>query len=79
MYLHKTEVDCFDKAIECLGDIGEKGILQGKKKHTSVRMNTNMQAKCSHRKGCVLFVVHIFSDNSKDVEYVEFLKSYSIL
>jgi len=27
LYLHKIKVDCFDKAIECLNDNGEKRIL----------------------------------------------------
>jgi len=42
MYLHRTKVDCFDKAIDCSEDNGEKRILQGKKKLTSVRMVTAM-------------------------------------
>ena len=37
-HLHRTKVDCYEKAIECLDGNGEKGILQGKKKPTSVRM-----------------------------------------
>eukprot|EP00253_Pinus_taeda_P005387 PITA_05387 len=68
LYLHSTKVDCYDKDIKCLDDNGEKRILQGKNKPTSVRMITTMQAKGSHRKGCVLFVVHISSDKGKDVE-----------
>ena len=79
LYLHKTRVDCYDKVIECLDDNGEHMILQGKKKATSVRMVTTIQEKCSHRKGCVLFVVHISSDKCKDVEDVEVMKRYSIL
>ena len=27
LYLHRTKVDCYDKAIECLDDSGEKTIL----------------------------------------------------
>lgn len=54
-YLHRTKVDCYDKAIECLDENGEPRVLQGQKKATLVRMVTIMQAKCSHRKGCVLF------------------------
>lgn len=38
LYLHRTKVDCYDKAIECLDDKGEPRVLQGKKKATSVRM-----------------------------------------
>ena len=79
LYIHKTKVDCYDKAIECLDDDEEKRILQGKKKATSMRMVTSMQAKHSRRKGCVLFVVHISSDKGKDVEDVEVIKRYSIL
>jgi len=27
LYVHRTKVDCYDKAIECLDDNGEKRIL----------------------------------------------------
>ena len=62
LYLHRTKVDCYDKAIECVDDDGEPRVLQGKKKTTSVRMVTTMQAKCSRMKWCKLFAVHIYSD-----------------
>jgi len=68
LYLHRTKVDFYNKAIECVDDNGEPRVFQGKKKATSVRMVTSMQEKCSHRKGCKLFAVHIFSDKSKEVE-----------
>ena len=42
LYLYKTKVDCYDKAIECLDDNGEHMFLQGKKKETSIRMVTTM-------------------------------------
>jgi len=42
LYLHRTKVDCFDKAIECVDDSGEKMTLQWKKKPTSVRLVTAM-------------------------------------
>ena len=45
LYIHMTNVDCYDKAIECLDDNGEQIILQGKKKATFVRMVTSMQEK----------------------------------
>ena len=67
LYLHRTKVDCYDKSIKCVDDNGEPRVLQGKKKATSVRMVTAMQAKRSRRKGCVLFVVHISSDKGKEV------------
>ena len=54
-------------------------MLQGKKKATSVRMVTTMQEKHSHRKGCVLFVVHIYSDKDKEVEDADVLSRYPIL
>jgi len=40
-------VDCYDKAIKCLDDNEEQRVFPGKKKKTSVRMVTTMQAKCS--------------------------------
>ena len=40
LYLYKTKVVLFEKAIECVNDSGEKTTLQGKKKPTSVRMVT---------------------------------------
>jgi len=46
---------------------------------TSVRMMTTMQAKCSHRKGCVLFAVHISSDKGKEVKDVDVLGKYPVL
>lgn len=42
--------------------------MQGKKKKPLVRMVTTMQAKCIHIKGCVLFAIHISSENGKEVE-----------
>jgi len=58
---------------------GELRILQGKKKETSVRMVTFMQAKCSHRKGCVFFAVHISSDKGKEFEDADVLNNYLVL
>ena len=40
---------------------------------------TTMQVKRSHRKGCVLFSVHISSDKGKDVEDAKVLRRYPIL
>jgi len=40
LYVHRTNVKCYDKAIECLDANGEKRILKGKKKPTSMRMVT---------------------------------------
>ena len=34
LYLHKTKVDCYEKAIEYVDDNGEPRVLQGKKKVT---------------------------------------------
>lgn len=65
LFIHRTKVDCYEKAIEFLDDDGEKRILQGKKNTTLVRMVTTMQAKHRHRKGCVLFVMHVSSDKRK--------------
>lgn len=62
LYIHRTKVDCYDKAIECLYDDGERRILQGKNKHASVRMVIVMQATCSSKKGCVMFEIHISSE-----------------
>lgn len=67
LYIHRTKVDYYDKAIECLDDNGEPRVLQGKKKGTSVRMVIAMQAKHSGGKWCTLFVVHISSDKGKEV------------
>jgi len=66
--LHKTKVDYYEKYIECLDENGEHRTLQGNKKDTSVRMVTTTKVKCSHRKGCAYFVVHISSNKGKDVE-----------
>jgi len=68
LYVHRTKVDCYEKSIEFLDDNGEWRILQGNKKAKLVRRVTTMQEKCSHRKGCVLFSMHISSDKDKDVE-----------
>ena len=74
LYLHRTKVDYYEKAIAFLDDNGEQRILQGKKKLASMRMVTTIQEKNSSIKGYVLFVVHISSDKGKDVEDVEVLK-----
>ena len=79
LYLHRTKVDCYHKDIEWLDDTGEQRVLQGEKKSTSLRMETTMQEKHSHRKGCVLFPVHISSDKGKEVEDVDVLNKYPVL
>ena len=72
-------MDCYDKIIECLDDDGERRTLQGKKKPTSVKMVTAMQATRSYKKGCVMFVVHISSDKGKEVEDADVLSRYPVL
>lgn len=42
LYLHRTKVDCYDNAIECLDDNGEQIFLQRKKMEKIVRMVTVM-------------------------------------
>ena len=79
LYLHRAKVDCYDKAIECVDDHGEPRVLQGKKKATSTRMVTTMQAKHSRRKGCVLFIVLISSDKDKEAEDEYVLSMYQVL
>eukprot|EP00253_Pinus_taeda_P005252 PITA_05252 len=79
LYLHRTKVDFYDKSIECVDGNGEPRVLQGKKKATSVRMVTTMQAKHSCMKGCMLFLVHISSDKSKEVEDADVLSRYPVL
>ena len=79
LYLHRTKVDSYDKSIECVDDNGEPRVLQGKKKATSVRIVTIMQAKPSRRKGCKLFALHISSDKGKEVEDANVLNIYLVL
>jgi len=38
-----------------------------------------MQAKCSCKKGTVMFTIHVSSDKGKDVEDVDVLKRYLVL
>lgn len=79
LYLHRTKVDYYDKAIECVDENGGLRILQGKKKATSVRMVTTMQAKCSRSNGRKLFAIHISSDKGKEVEDADVLNMYLVL
>lgn len=79
LYLHRTKIDCYDKAIECLDDDGKRRILQGKKNSTLVIMVIAMQANHNCMKECVLFAVHVSSDKGKDVKDVEVLKRYLVL
>ena len=72
-------MDCFDKAIECMEDTGEKRTLQGKKKPTPVRKVTAKKAKHRYRKFCVVFTVHISSNKGKEVEDAEVLSRYPVL
>jgi len=78
LFTHETKVDCYEKYMRA-SMMTERRILQGKKKPTSVRMVIVMQAKCSCRKGCVLFAVHVSSDKGKDVEDDVVLKWYFVL
>ena len=79
LYLHRTKVDFYDKAIECVDDNGEPRVLHDNKKTTSVRMVTAMQAKRSCRKVCKLFSVHISSDKGKEVKDEDVLRRYLVL
>ena len=79
MCLHRTKVDCLEKAIECLDDKGEKIILLGNKKPKSVRMVNTIQGKHSCRKGCVMFAVNISSEKGKGVRDEKILKRYHVL
>jgi len=58
---------------------GEPSVLQGKKKATTVRMVTNMQEMYNRRKGCVLFVVNIYTVKGKEVEDADILSRYPVL
>jgi len=49
------------------------------KKATFFRMVTTMREKHSHRKGCVLFAMHISSDKGKHIKDVKVLKKYLVL
>lgn len=76
-------VDCFNKEIECLDEKGESRVLYEKRKHTSVRLITIMQAIYWNIKGCTLFAMKISRDEkayseNKDEEK-ELLKKYLIL
>jgi len=77
--LHRTKVDCYDKAIECLGDNGKSIILNGKRKPTAIRMVTTMWTKKYYRIWCVMFAVHVFSEKGKDVEDAKIFKRYLVL
>jgi len=77
--LHKTKVDCFEKAYECVDDSGEKRNFQGNKKPKSVRMFTTMKVKRNCRKCCVMFVVHISSEKGKEVKDTYVLRRYPVL
>lgn len=62
LFIHRTKVEFYEKVIECLDGYGEKEVFQGKKKPTLERMVTTIQSKCSRRKGCFLFALHVSSD-----------------
>jgi len=44
-----------------------------------VRMVTAIQAKCSCKQGCVMFVVLISSDKGKEFGDAYFLRTYPVL
>lgn len=79
LYIHRTKVDYYDKAIVCVDDNGEPRILQGKKKATPVRMVTTMRAKGIWKKVCKTLTVHISSDRGKEVEDVDVFCRYPLL
>ena len=74
LYLHRTKVDWYEKAIKCLDGNWENRFSEGKKKSTSIRIIISMQAKCSYTKWCVMFAVHISSDKGKDVCMKKYLR-----
>eukprot|EP00253_Pinus_taeda_P009466 PITA_09466 len=79
LYIHKTKVYCYDKAIECVDENWEQSIVQGKKKTTYLRMARTIQAKHSSRKAPKLFVAHISSDKGKEVDDEDVLRRYLVL
>lgn len=45
LYVHQTKVHCYEKAIECLNETGERTMLQEKRKPTAMRQILAMQTK----------------------------------
>lgn len=62
LYIDQKKIDFYDKGIECLDKAKVRKILQGNRNTTLVSMIMAMQAKWNHRKGCLLFVMHILSN-----------------
>jgi hypothetical protein len=66
---HKTKVDCYNKNLECEDEEGRKIILQGIRKHVSVRQISSHQVKKYCKKGCPLYAIQVLNsvDNNKPI------------
>lgn len=69
LYLHWTKLVCHEKEIEILDEKGEKRVLQGRKNPSSLRLISIMQAKCTNKNLCTLFVVQFYKDEKMPEKY----------
>lgn len=60
---YKAIVNCQDKVVTCLDDLGNQVEIQGVKKHLQLRRISEIQLKRAQRKGCEIYAIHI-----KDLE-----------
>lgn len=56
---HKAIVNCEDKLMKCLDDLGNQVEMQGIKKPLQLRQISTIQLKRAQRKGCAIYAVHI--------------------
>jgi hypothetical protein len=64
---HKTNLDYYNKTLECEDEEGRKVTLQGIQKPVSMRQISALQVKRYCRKGCLLYAIQVLDsvENNK--------------
>ena len=78
LYAHSAKMDCRQKRVECVDDVGISREILGVKRPISLRMISAMQLRRCMRKGCQLFEITI-SDREEDSEGEPSLDDFPIL
>jgi hypothetical protein len=76
---HKTEMDCYNKTLECDNEEGRNVTLQGIQNNVLVRQISTLQVKKYCRKGCPLYVIQMLDsveDEKPSLENHPILREY---
>lgn len=78
LYAHSAKMDCRQKRVDCVDDVGISREILGVKRPISLRMISTMHLRRCMRKGCQLFAITI-SDRGEDLDEEPSLDDFPIL